>query len=247
MKIKHSKEIAFTVILIACIILNIIESQSLLGVILGVTNAIGIYVYILLLNKPVLAVGALCISNLLSIIYTIITSESSLQITNIIRLEDLLIILALLIHLNIADKKLSETNNEKSILKRLKKDFIFERKPFKIPWWAKLIVYSTLVTVIMTVANSEIVEFLNKEAGFRLYGAIAVTLPLIELLAISTTSDIAYEIFGFKIIMEIYTLYMLYSINSLNIASIILIILEIIVFIYCFIKKVNKIENNKEK
>ena len=200
--------------------------------------------YILLLDKPILSLLALMGGQILSTIYSMIDLNSIKEGINNNILSLLVITLFILIHMNISLNKV----DKKSGFKQKFIDAInISRRPLKVKWWAKLIIYSTLITVVMTISRSDILTSLSNDNGVRLYGAVALVIPTIIILSILTTSELAYELLWIKLIIEIYTIYKLYLIDSIVIKDLVYWLVQLGVLIWITKRLVDNKEDKKEE
>ena len=196
--------------------------------------------YIYLLDTPIVSLALLLLNQGLNIVYSLLDKDISLtDAINDNLFSVLVIIWFILVHININIGKLDKNLGKRD---KLIKALGMQRKVLKVKWWAKLVIYSTLVTIVMILSRGETLSTLSND-GLRVYGALALAMPTIVMLSILTTSEIAYEILGFKIILEIYTIYNLYIVDSINIKDIGYWLLEVVVFIWIMFKL--KIANEK--
>ena len=196
--------------------------------------------YVTLVNKPVIALILLLASKLFSVTYDLVTNNISSESFGLIGFT---VILGLIVHTIIIIKTNKDKFNNLNYIDKLKTLINFERKPIKIKIWAKIIIYSTLITVIMQVSRSEIINSIFTYNKFNVYGAIAIVLPLIQDLGILTTSNITYELFLIQIIIETFTLYILYTVDSFDILHLVFVILKVIIYLYIM----TKLSNNRRK
>jgi len=139
--------------------------------------------------------------------------------------------------------KLSKINQNKAVnfKEKLKLAYNYERKPIKLNIPICIILYSIILTVIFQLMNSETLELLSNKTPVKLYGAVAVALPVFEILAIISTTTWAYQIIVIYEIIKIITLISTYKLGGLNIQTLLYAILQLIVILYS-IRKYNCIK-----
>ena len=236
--------ISFTILLINGLIsefnANDILTSILSGVIISMVDLTLLMSYVTLVNKPIIALMLLLASKLFSVTYDLVTNNLSSESFGLIGFT---VILGLMVHVIIIIKNNKDKFNNLNFINKFKTLINFERKPIKIKIWAKIIIYSTLITVIMQVSRSEIINSIFTYNKFNIYGAIAIVLPLIQVLGILTTSNITYELFLIQIIIETFTLYILYTVDSFDILHLVFVILKVIIYLYIM----TKLSNNRRK
>lgn len=262
---RKQLEKALTIgMILACITIGVIESiedgESIVGgFALGSSDALHLLAYILILKTPLLGLASLLGSSIFSLVYTVGINGDSLMDS---LTGTLLVLLAITVHLCIieigkkkqrASEKIesnrlvdvesdSETDSKKkiSIIKTIKEDMMIERKPFKVVWWIQLNLYLFMFITVMVVANSE--EFTNMfhVVGFNTYGAIAMMLPIFELIGMLTTSVITYRVYWFKILIEIFTLVIIASFGEMRLTLVAFVMIEIGIAIAIKVKNAEK-------
>lgn len=190
----------------------------------GIIATLSSIVYVLIINEPIKALLVLLLGQVFTVTLDIYTGiEVGVAIQNSL-LPVAFIMVMLLIMVNSA-KKNKENRTLKDIIK-------YKRYMLKAPWWSKIIIYSTFITVVSLTSQSKMMEDLGIMQQFRVYSALSVVLPTFQLLTIISLSNMAYEVYIFKIVMDIYTMYNLYKIDKLEIASILYLVIELIILIY---------------
>lgn len=263
---RKQLEKALTIgMILACITINVIESiesgeNIAAGFALGSSDALHLLAYILILKTPLLGLASLLGSSIFSLIYTVGLKGDRLMDS---LTGTLLVLLAITIQLciiEIGKKKQRASENETgeverlesergtgrdskkkvSIIKTVKEDMLIERKPFKVVWWIQLNLYLFMFITVMVVANSE--EFTNMfhVVGFNAYGAVAMMLPIFELISILTTSVITYRIYWFKVLVEIFTLVMIAWLGAMKLTQVAFVMVEIGVAIAIKVKNTDK-------
>jgi hypothetical protein len=103
---------------------------------------------------------------------------------------------------------IKETGEPKklTVKEKLQASIFYERTPFKAAWWQRVCVYSLLITIIMTLANSDYITLANNVWWFKIYASIAISLEAIEMIATLTVSTFTYEILAIKTIIELFTI-----------------------------------------
>lgn len=231
-----------------------IENGSIsLGIIAGATIALCdimlLFTIIELANKPVLSMVLLSLSQGLRFIFMLLDGATLDEVYNDIGLTGILVIVALFYH---AVHTYKEVSKNKELTKTLKDKVIntinYKRTIYSIKIHVRIILYSLIISSVLSLAGSETLVLMNDNISFRVYSAFVLVIPTVLILGIVTTSYIAYDIFLAKILFEIYTIYLLYSIGKFDFIQIIYIIVEIITVVYAYILcKREKAGNKDEK
>ncbi|MBO5386745.1 MAG: hypothetical protein J6A59_01190 [Lachnospiraceae bacterium] len=247
MKTRHRELVETSIIFVVLTLCNLwfnekIDNTALFilnSVLESLINTLVLYGYVLIVDKPIYGLLVILTSKLISVLYDLINAK--LEVSSFGSMG-LLLVAGILIQMTIISNQLKLSKEKVSIINKFKKIITIERTAFKVKWWAKLIVYCSMITMIMTLTNSDMLDIMSKDMGFRLYSSIAITLPLLTLIGIITTSDFTYELFGFQLFMEMFTIYNLTKLGKIPFDSIIFIVAELVAFIYA-VDKVVTIRN----
>lgn len=238
-------------VLIVCIVLNVINMYMknisiYAALLLALINFFTFYSYLKIPNKPVKSVLGISLAQFITIIYDM-TLDPSMNIGEAIMnlgLVWLITLVALLIHLIVVNKEIDKTSiNKIKFIDRLKLTINYERNAFKVRVYYKVILYSTLISIIMITANSNMLNTLNNNINVRLYGSIAVLFPILIILSVLSTSEIAFELLAIYTLIQSFTVYNLYITDNLDIITFLYLILTIAVIVYS-IKNYIKIQRN---
>ena len=190
-----------------------------------------IYSYITLLNKPVVTVGLLTLTQVMSVLNSLAYGNSfNLALVNN---GTILIIsmIALIVQISLAKKQILKDNGEDHKLNIL--DYIkFKRSPFKVGVVPQIIIWSMFVTLIASVENSKVMTTLSTDVESRLFAALSLVLPVILILMLLTTSVMSYEFLVIYMIAHLYVIYTLFVIHQLNVSTVMFVILQDVVIIY---------------
>ena len=190
-----------------------------------------IYSYITLLNKPVVTVGLLTLTQVMSVLNSLAYGNSfNLALVNN---GTILIIsmIALIVQISLAKKQILKDNGEDHKLNIL--DYIkFKRSPFKVGVVPQIIIWSMFVTLIASVENSTVMTTLSTDVESRLFAALSLVLPVILILMLLTTSVMSYEFLVIYMIAHLYVIYTLFVIHQLNVSTVMFVILQDVVIIY---------------
>lgn len=210
---------------IICTIIAMLEQTGYVNVALaGIIATLSSIVYILIINEPIKALLVLLLGQVFTVIADIYGGiKVGVAVKNSL-LPIAFIMVMLLVMVNSAKK-----NKENKTLK----DIVgYKRYMLRAPWWSKIIIYSTFITVISLTSQSKMMEDLGIMQQFRVYSAISVVLPTLQLLTIISLSNLAYEVYVFKIVMDVYTLYNLYDIDKLEVESVLYLVVELCILLY---------------
>jgi hypothetical protein len=224
----------------------------IIGVLFAACECFQFYSIVEIAERPVIGVIMLAISQVFTFVYEVVTGATANEALNDMGVIGFIVIIAMLIHMIITNKIVNDkkNNNNDKIGKRFKNIIFYKRNLLKIKWYTRVIIYSLMITTVMSLANSEIVTTLNDSTTFRLYAALVLAVPTFLVFGILTTSYMAYEMMIFKIMLEIYTIYLLSTVNSMDYIQIVYIVIELIVITYSYAvvfrnEQLEK-ENNKE-
>lgn len=223
---------------------NFNSSNLIISVLLAIIETISIISYLVLINKPMIALLLAFMQQTISLGYDLAIGVSIKDAINSYIVYGGITLACIFIHFLIIDKKKTDNKVSKRILTALNT----ERKPCKIPIWSKIIVYSTIVTLIMNTANSnDTISSMGLQGVFKVYGAIVMLLPVIMYAALLSTTILAYELLIIRIILEIITICNLYNLDSLTISQVVYVVIECFIFIYALYKiKVKKNERERQ-
>lgn len=242
MILKSKDALAMMIISVLYLVSYIVElansnEASMTIMILAVAEAVMYCAYIVMLKKPVLSILMILGSNLISCVYALVIGLSIRQtFEQYFNIIGLLIILAFLIQFYIADK-----NNDKKtgIKERIITDINYNRKPFKLPLYANIIIYSCIVILLCEFAKSSVIaeEITNGSQLFKLYASTAVVYPTILLIGMLTTSRLAYQLLNIKFILDSFTLFIISDLNSgLDISKMLVILPTLTIIVYSVMK-----------
>lgn len=219
---------------IACsmVLLDNITLSNVLSPLINMTILIS---YIFIQRKPIVGLMILSLAELINLLNDYVSSiDYGLGIADT-QVLTLIVIFVTIVHMNMITSKLRKEDSfyEKNILKRFISVINYEKKPTRYKWYINIIMYSLLITIIMTSANNEVISMYGMVGMFKVYSAIALLLPIISILAMLTVSSMTYEILGFKVLMEIITVILIYNTNtgSINVAEVIFILIEIMILV----------------
>lgn len=258
MRIKNSKAIVIAVITLLDFFINIYNNVTttenyiwtavLCGMVLALCDVLLLFSIIEIANRPVLGMILLTLSQTFTIVLNILDGAVISEAFEDVGVAGLAVIIALIYHTVAAYK---EVGKDKESVTTFKEKVIntvkYKRSIYSVKLHVRFIIYSLIISTILSLAGSEMLSLVNNSVSFRIYGAFVLIIPTMLIIGIITTSYIAYDLFIVKIIFEIYTLYLLAGIGEFNIVQIIYIIVEAIAIIYAyfvtFIDNVKKVGN----
>ena len=223
-------KIIFIIILYIMLIICNIGSKSILPVlILALIEELGLISYIILTSRPIIALIIILTQQLVYLVYDLVIGVSISEAIDRLMGYGGIALVCILIHFLIIDKK----GSKERLKSRIKKVIKTERRPYSIPIWSKIIIYSTLVISIMSISKSNnIIDELSLHGIFKVYAVIVMIMPYILYFGILTTTQLAYEFWFIRIVLELITLINLKNIESLEVLQVIYVLLEILIFIY---------------
>ena len=241
-EIRNLLIVSLITFIVSCLC-NFNSSNLLITVLMSIIETMSIVVYIILVNKPILALILAFIQQIVSIIYDLVIGIAIKDAVNSFIIYGGITLACIFIHFLIIDKKNDTTSIKSRVINVIKTD----RKPSNVPIWSKLIIYSTLVTMVMYLSKSnDTLDTLGLQGVFRVYGTVVLVLPIILYGALLTTTTIAFEMLLIRVILEIITMYNLYSIGEFKITQLLYVCIEILVVIYTF-RNIKVRENGKRK
>ena len=260
-KILNSRLIVLVLIALAVTVTNYIElcslrtptSGEIIKVLLLSISDIGIlYSLIFIGYRPIVGSLMILVAQFSTFIYELRVPDTTItDVINDMGITGVLIIIAFLINLMSSAKYVDNNKdlNKLSFIKRLKSVICYKRHLLSVKWYIRVIVYSLSVTFCINVSRSNIIKTLATDSITRVYGTLAVVLPMLMLLAIMSTSYIAYEVYAFKIIVDVYTIIILHNANLKIGTKLAFVIIEFLVLTYSYIElfKAEKSEKDTEK
>lgn len=243
-KIKAMNLAAFITIQIVLNIANLTQSNNsdekyivLMGLLLGLGDALMLISFVVMINKPVLSVLMLLSSQIISFIHESITDKDLIKTLENMSISLTVIFIAIIVQFIIANKsnKKTESWKEQKITKKIKANILYDRNLVKIPIWAKIIIYSLLVTVIMTYANSKILTSMYSNVVLRVILAVSLIVPIFLIISMLTTSYLAYEMLLFKTVFNGLIVVQLIIGKEASVIQVIQLLLEILFTIFCYL------------
>lgn len=260
LKDNRTKAIVVSVLTIIEIVINIINlvqktgsygiSTILMGIILGIGDALTFTALITMINKPVLSILILLFAQIPSFIYAAIIAGGILGALQDMSMSLLIITVALVVHFIIANKnnKKTEEWKDKKITKKIVANINYDRSILKVPVWSKIIVYSLLVTVIMTYANSKTLTSMYSSILLRVLISTSAIVPMFLIISIVTTSHLAYEILTINTLFNGCIVAQLIIGKEASVIQIIQSLTEVVLTIYCWLLLISdKADTEKEK
>jgi hypothetical protein len=166
-----------------------------------------------MLETPVLGLITLLASQISDLVLSLTSGAQDIDLQ---KLAIALNVLVIVIYANVAifvyekeqsKEVIKETGELKklTVKEKLSAAIFYERAPFKAVWWHRVCIYSILVTIIMSLANSDYITLLNSGWALKIYAAVALSIEVIELIAMFTVSTFTYEILAIKTLLETFT------------------------------------------
>lgn len=233
--------ISFTVLIIN-VINGVNKELGLITMILStILDTTLLFAYIELPKHPIRTISMILIRQIVALGQDVViglTVKEALEIDGGL----LLVIIIVLAVRNYTTKIESE-----GIKERIIKLWNYEKQPLKMKWWVHIIIYSMLVTIVATVANNNYMQLFNDEITVRIYGALAIIFPIVELIAILTTSNISYEIIIIYKIIQTVTIIQLIQYNGLSLATALIYLAQLMVVAYSAWMWIKDAKENKSK
>ena len=263
--VKNKENIVSIIIVMLTIIANVLKYSDnamliigvLQGIVVGISQSIGLLAYIVLLNRPIVAVAMLMLSEVLLILNDIVEGVKISEAVNSSALTISLFVMAIVMNLLITDNKYRKEKEIKKVsVDTLKKSFSIDRKPFKVKGWIRIIMYSTLVTVVMNMTGSSILGKYGSGTGVKTILALSLVLPIFINIATMLNLIVSYELIWLKTILEGIILLNILDTSSDVVAKVIFYVAELVLIVYCSInlftgdgngKEQNKITDNQER
>lgn len=247
MNIKNKeKTVLLLLVSFTVLIINVINGVNKdLGLITMLLNTVLdttlLFAYIELPKHPIRTISMVLVRQIAALGQDVaigITLKEALEIDGGL----LLVIIIVLAVRNYTTKIESE-----GIKERIIKLWNYERQPLKMKWWVHIIVYSMLITLLVTVANNNYMQLFNSEFTVRFYGALALIFPVVELIAMITTSNISYEIIIIYKIIQTITIVQLIDYKGLNLATALIYLIQLAVVVYSTWVWIKDAKENKSK
>lgn len=233
--------ISFTVLIIN-VINGVNKELGLITMILStILDTTLLFAYIELPKHPIRAISMILIRQIVALGQDVViglTVKEALEIDGGL----LLVIIIVLAVRNYTTKIESE-----GIKERIIKLWNYEKQPLKMKWLVHIIIYSMLVTIVATVANNNYMQLFNDKITVRIYGALAIIFPIVELIAILTTSNISYEIIIIYKIIQTVTIIQLIQYNGLSLATALIYLAQLMVVAYSAWMWIKDAKENKSK
>lgn len=258
MKIKNKKALIIGVITFLDMFINIYNNIRIAengvalaivcGVLLALCDMFTLFSIIEIANKPVLGMMLLTISQVTTLIYELVDGATLNEALTDMGVMGVIVIAALVFHIVTAYKKV-KTDKNVSVGKKIVDTINYKRTIYNVKVYTRVIIYSLIISAVLSLANSNILSTVNTNISFRIYSAFVLVLPAMLIIGIITTSYIAYDIFILKLFFEVYTVYLLVSVGNFDFIQIIYIVVEVLAIMYAyFITFKDKTgENNEEK
>ena len=245
MKFKNSRAIVIGIISFLDVFINILNSVRtaengmvlavVCGLVLALCDMLLLFSIIEIADKPVLGMIMLSASQLFTFIYELLDGATLSEAITDMGITGIIVITALIYHSVLAYKKVKEHKEFVSTFKdKVLNTINYKRTIYNVKIYVRVIIYSLIVSAVMSLANSDMLNLMNTSASFKIYSAFVLVIPTMLILGIITTSYIAYDIFIVKIFFEIYTIYLLASVNNFDLIQITYIVIEIIAIMYAY-------------
>jgi hypothetical protein len=245
MKVKNSRAIVIGIISFLDVFINILNSVRtaengmvlavVCGLVLALCDMLLLFSIIEIADKPVIGMIMLSVSQLFTFIYELLDGATISEAATDMGITGIIVVTALIYHLVVAYKKVKENKEFIGTWKNKIFNIInYKRTIYNVKIYVRVIIYSLIVSAVMSLANSDMLNLMNTSASFKIYSAFVLVIPTMLILGIITTSYIAYDIFIVKIFFEIYTIYLLASVNNFDLIQITYIVIEIIAIMYAY-------------
>ena len=243
--LKNKDLYAIVIVVMLTFIANILISNGkhdsnmwiIHGALTGISQSIWLISIIKMIERPIIGLFGLIVSELILMVCDIL---SGLNLNDIIENASItlcILICGTLVNLMITLSNIKkEKNLDKISINELKESILIKRKPIGVKLWIHVIVYSTIITVIATLATSEVFSIYGENTDVRIILAMSLLIPVFLNIAAITSSIIVIELFILKIITEIAILISIMNIGTNMGAKIIYLLAEIFTLIYCMIK-----------
>ena len=224
---KFLKEnIGYIIITILTFLLSLVNKN-----VSFVTTLLSLLIYSIVQYKPILALVLLLLKNIIYVVIEPSLFGSSIGINLIFLLTALLV--------NIKIVKI----NEEKLKDRIVTLVNYKRSLLKVKPWIKIVIYSFLITLVMSVTKLSEVQEISSELNIQIFTAIALLLPTIEFLSILSTSSIFIDIIIFTIVFKAYTLVKICLIDDINYTEVYSLILAVFALIYGAYKRLKWSKN----
>lgn len=213
----------FAVITVASALLGYISVHDIVN---GTVATLLLIVYVTSMYKPVVSMLVLNVSYLIGLVELIVSDTDALGTTYAV---PIISFIALCWVVYRANKSIGEKGcNKEKLLKILN----YENKPVKIKLWMHIVIWSMVVTSIMAIANTEMLELMNKDVQFAAYAAMVVLVPTFLVLASITGTVLVIEFFVMYVVLELYTVYSLFILRQNISLELPTVLVDIAVLIY---------------
>lgn len=257
MKIKNKKALIIGVITFLDMFINIYNNirtaengvalAVVCGTLLALCDMFTLFSIIEIANKPVLGMMLLTISQVTTLIYELVDGATLNEALTDMGIMGVIVIAALIFHIITAYKKV-KTDKNVSVGKKIDDIVNYKRAIYNVKVYTRVIIYSLIISAVLSLANSNILSTVNTNISFRIYSAFVLVLPAMLIIGIITTSYIAYDIFILKLFFEVYTVYLLVSVGNFDFIQIIYIVVEVLAIMYAyFITFKDKAGGNNEE
>lgn len=243
MDIKNKKSIVISIIVILDMFVNIFNSVTTFegeigllvvkGILLALCDMLLMFSIIELADKPVKSMLILTFAQVFTFVFELVDGATVNEAFSDMGILGIVVLIALAYHGVYAYKEANKDKVKQIGLKeKLLNTINYKRTIYSINFYARIVVYSMIASVILSTAGSETMELFNDNISFKLYSAIVLVIPALLVVGIITTSTLAYDLFIVKILLEIYTLYLLFSVGSFDVIQILYVVVEIIAITY---------------
>lgn len=245
MKVKDNKTIVIGIIALLDIVINILnnvrtaENGMVLavacGLVLALCDMLLLFSIIEIADKPVLGMIMLSASQVSTFVYELLDGATINEAITDMGITGMFVFIAMVYHIGVAYRKVKE---QKECISTWKDKIIntinYKRTIYSVKIYVRVIIYSFIVSAVMSLANNNVLNLINTSASFKIYSAFVLVIPTMLILGIITTSYIAYDIFIVKVFFEIYTIYLLASVGNFDLIQVIYIVVEIIAIMYAY-------------
>ena len=176
-KYTYTDLIFMLCIALTSIILNLIygyntSSQGFGGVMLGIVDTFTFSAYILISRTPVLAEAVLLFAQIITFVYDMFAGATFKEAIEDTGFSIMITFVAFLIALKLAKV---DTTKEKGLIGNIKNRLLYDRKIHNIKWYYKIVIYSIIVTVIMSISNSSSLNTYISGTAWRSFHKSTVT------------------------------------------------------------------------
>lgn len=250
-KTNNLKSIALVILLMFSIINDVITlveggGSAFNGIILALCEFTLLMSLFSMVHSRVKSTGYLLVSQVLTFIYELLDGATVNEAMNDIGIIGILSVIVFILYVVLTGSREEVTLNGMNMYKvpfsgnesklEQAKEIIYraftkERKLYKINFVTRIILYSLMVTIVMSLSKSEALNTLNNDSLFRIYGSLALLLPLFMVILIIIDCKLAYDVFLFKIIMEIITIVEMSKMGTLTLNMVASLMIEVTFFL----------------